>query len=210
MCVCGGGGGGMLNQSLTGREVENKNSGHTYTLKWVKSSVSSLIDFHLISSSSVSTTSSLCATVTVCVCVWVCTRLCYFFGTFPSVNTDLVRTSGPHGDQSSVLMRLNGISGVLVKFRVRNDLVMVKVRDKVLIRPYTMNENTCKVPESIAVQTRVYVCVCVGTCLCVAVITFVLHLIISPVDYRHHIFSLKLSNIDNDPHPPRSERPLQR
>lgn len=50
-----------------------------------------------------------------CLFRYVCVCFCYLIGTFSGLNTDLVRTSSPHGDQSLVLMRHNVIFGVLVK-----------------------------------------------------------------------------------------------
>ena len=59
----------------------------------------------------------MCLFASTCVCVCVC--FCYLIGTFSGINTDLVGTSSPHGDQSLVLMRENVISGVLVRVRVK-------------------------------------------------------------------------------------------
>lgn len=39
-----------------------------------------------------------------------CKRFCDLFGTFSSMNTDLIEASSPHADQSPVLMRQNIIS----------------------------------------------------------------------------------------------------
>ena len=78
-----------------------------------------------------------CVCVCVCVCVWA--RYCYLFRTFSSPG--LVRTSGPHEDQSLVLMRQIIGCEVLVTFRVRQELVMVEVKDKVLIRLSNINSN---------------------------------------------------------------------
>ncbi len=48
-------------------------------------------------------------------CVY--TGFCYLFRTFSGINTDSMRTSSPHGDQTPVLMRQDMISEVLAKSR---------------------------------------------------------------------------------------------
>ena len=94
-----------------------------------------------------------------CVCVCVCLYTFYYlFRTFSSIITDLVRTSRPHWDQGPALMRLSVISEVLVKGR-----------DKVLVRLSTMNGSKWKVLIRIAAQTSMCVCVYVCVCVCVCV-----------------------------------------
>lgn len=85
-------------------------------------------------------TPSVAVNVFVCLCVHV---FCYLFGTFPCINTDLVGTSRPHGDQSSVLMRRYVIS----------DLFLVKIGVRVWLS--TTNGSQCNVLTRIAVQTHV-------------------------------------------------------
>ena len=62
---------------------------------------------------------------------------------------------------SEVLVKVSGkiMDCGSVKIRVRYELVMVKVRDKVLFRLSTINICQWKVLIRIAVQTRVCMCV---------------------------------------------------
>lgn len=62
-----------------------------------------------------------------CACAW--DGFCDLLGTFSSIILDLISSSRPHGDQSTVLMRENVISEVLFKVRGKHELVMVKVKE---------------------------------------------------------------------------------
>lgn len=84
-------------------------------------------------------------------CIRVRTYFCYLFGTSSRVNTDLVGTSRPHGDQSSVLMRQHVISDLfLVKIRV--SVWAVHNQWKSMQRP---NKDSC---------ANLCVCVCMLIC----------------------------------------------
>lgn len=92
-----------------------------------------------------------------CVCVCVCVYIfCYLLGTFFSINTNLVGTSGRHGDQIPVLMRQNIISEVLAE--VRGEVwIEVRLRFGFWVRLSAMKGSQCNVLTRTAVQT----CVCV-------------------------------------------------
>ena len=53
---------------------------------------------------------SLVAFVSACGCL--CKPFCFLFGTSSGINTNVVRTSAPYGDQSPVLMRLVKVRAV--------------------------------------------------------------------------------------------------
>lgn len=61
-----------------------------------------------------------------CVCVCLCTCFCYLWGPI-LINTDLVRTCGPHGHQKPNLMWQNVISDILVRVTA---MVWIEVRFK--------------------------------------------------------------------------------